>query len=181
MVYTGKCESCGEQQGLKFFAAGGGLIIGVFGFFAVVLYMRYTCTEATAKKVVGTRFWIWLKGFKQQDISQMGARLKILWTCYQIIAQSVWILPDVEFPAIVETAIQWVSALTVFSFDVNMPLNCIYPDYNYYHNVLATNVSGPAFIFILVFLAVCLRRSLPPTEVSSQRSRLKSHTKQDVT
>ena len=112
MVYTGHCEPCGAQQVSKFIDAGGWLIIVFFGLVTVLLCMRERCTEDAARRFMGARGWSCIKAAREQDTSQMGARLKILWTCYQIIAQMSWTLPDVVFPPIVESAIRWISALT---------------------------------------------------------------------
>ena len=56
----------------------------------------------------------------------------------------------------------------MFSFDINVPLHCIDPNYNYYHNVVATNVGGPVLIFTLAALAVCLRIRKPVLENDGQ-------------
>ena len=88
----------------------------------------------------------------EQDTAQLAARLKIVWTCYQIISATAWTLPDVVFPSIVEKVIEWISLLTVFQIDVNVPVNCINPNYNYYHNVVATNLAGPVVVGLFAVL-----------------------------
>ena len=117
-----------------------------FGFAAMVpwiQFLRAKCTEDVARGTLGAWAWNCIKTSRETDSSHTGARIKILWTCYQIIAQTSWTLPDVVFPPMIQTAIRWISTLTVFSLDVNLPMNCINPHYNFYHNVIATNVVGP--------------------------------------
>ena len=158
MVYSGSCEPCNVQQISKFVSSGGWLIVIFFSLVAAFLWMSVRCTEDSARRFVGAWGWYCIKAVRNQNKLQLGARVKILWTCYQIISQMSWTLPDVVFPPIVESAIRWMSALVVFSFDVNIPMNCINPNYNYYHNVIATNVGGPGFVCILSALAIGFRK-----------------------
>ena len=152
MVYTGRCEACGDAQTSKFFETGGWLVIVFFTFIAGFLYTRDKCTEGTARRYMGARGWSCIKAAREQDTAQLAARLKIVWTCYQIISATAWTLPDVVFPSIVEKVIEWISLLTVFQIDVNVPVNCINPNYNYYHNVVATNLAGPVVVGLFAVL-----------------------------
>ena len=158
MVYTGRCEACDDAQASKFFTAGGWLITTFFGLMAVLLYIRAKCARDESRRYLGTRGWSYIKVLREQDRAQIVARLEIVWTSYQIIAQTRWTLPNVKFHPTVDSTIKLISALTVFSFDINLPMSCISPDYNYYYNVVATNLGGPAFICVLTVLALLVRR-----------------------
>ena len=119
MVYTGRCEACGDSQTSKFLKNGGWLIIGFF-----ILIAGFMCAVRAEYKA-GRDRWSCIRALRDQKKTHVVHRLKIVWTCYQIIAQTIWTLPEVVFPPIVESMIRWVSTLTVFSLDINLPLNCI--------------------------------------------------------
>ena len=60
MVYTGRCEACGDAQTSKFFETGGWLVIVFFTFVAGFLYTRDKCTEGTARRYMGASlFYQW--------------------------------------------------------------------------------------------------------------------------
>ena len=162
MVYTGRCEACGDSQTSKFLKNGGWLIIGFF-----ILIAGFMCAVRAEYKA-GRDRWSCIRALRDQKKTHVVHRLKIVWTCYQIIAQTIWTLPEVVFPPIVESMIRWVSTLTVFSLDINLPLNCIYPNYNYYQNVIVTNVGGPAVVGILAALAVARRQIRPVAAEAGQ-------------
>jgi hypothetical protein len=164
-VYTGRCEACGDGQTSKFFAAGGWILLAFVVLAAGIVYAVHArCAADLARSCI--------KAMRDQDGAQVAARLKIVWTCYQIIAQTIWTLPEVVFPPIVESMIRWISTLTVFSFDVSLPLNCIDPNYNYYQNVIATNVGGPAIVGILAALAAVRGQTRPVAAETGQQLEL---------
>ena len=153
-LQDGTCKSCDRISEVSLFVYVV-LAILVVGTACVFSLKRFKPDVWDTLEKKGHDFMVWAEA--QSEI--LTPRFQIVWTAYQIIAQTQSTVGDVSYPRVFEKLRSWLSLITVFEFSVYIPASCVDEDYNFYTSlVLVTTIPLVLVFFVMVHMAWKVRK-----------------------